>query len=86
MCHILALKKDYFLKKNPLWEASQKDQVTKKEEEIRLASDFSAQPSTPRGNGAMPTDYTRKERMRRFYIQRAVLPVGKLQTESFERI
>lgn len=68
-----------------MWEASQKDQVTKKKEEIRLASDFSAQPSTPRVNGAMPTDYTRKERMRRFYIQRAVLPVGKLQTESFER-
>lgn len=84
MCQILALKKDFF-KKNPLWEASQKDQVTKKKEEIRLASDFSAQPSTPRVNGAMPTDYTRKERMRRFYVQRAVLPVGKLQTESFER-
>lgn len=60
--------KIFFFLKNPFGEASQKDQITKKEEQIRLASDISAQPSTPRGDGAMPTDYSRKERMSHDFV------------------
>ena len=55
-------------KRESFGEASQKDQVTKEEEQIRLASGFSAAAVYARGEGAVSTDYSRKERMNRVFL------------------
>ena len=76
MCQILALKKDnfIFLKKECFWKASQKNQVIKKEEHIRLASDFCAAPiQTKRQWSSTSKLFKERKNEPWFYIQPAVL-------------